>query len=241
MLGIWFVSKLSEQNGSISKPASSQTRPTLSASTSRGHNYDSSGETRSNAGAFSPYGTHPANPNSLTIPRAIPVKPTDSPTVLRAIPVEPTAPPGSPSTTPLVATYRVVNAMRRTAFLICARHRAPHPEWLSKFVLGQGELGLARVGVTGRRFGGKSRWGLTPVGLTRFISKRKARHLETSNARRHGDGLSIRDSCLRQPKHQARLHHNLRSVSSNGMMRSTARFDLRMRISPERKHARQVA
>ena len=109
MLGIWFVNKLFEQNGSISKPASSQTRLMPSASTLPGHNYNSSGETRSNAGASSPYGTHPANPNSMTVPRAIPVKPTDSPTVLRAIPVEPTAPPGSPSTTPLVATYRVVN------------------------------------------------------------------------------------------------------------------------------------
>jgi hypothetical protein len=92
MLGIWFVSKLSEQNGSISKPASSQTRPTPSASVLPGH-----------------YGVPPANPNSPTVPRAIPVKPSDSPTVLRAIPVEPTAPPASASTTPLIALYRVVN------------------------------------------------------------------------------------------------------------------------------------
>ena len=35
--------------------------------------------------------------------------------------------------------------------------------------------------------------------------------------------------------------HRLRCVSSNGMMRSTAPVDLRMRISPERKHARPFA
>jgi hypothetical protein len=35
--------------------------------------------------------------------------------------------------------------------------------------------------------------------------------------------------------------HSLRFVSSNGMMRVTAPVESTMRISPERKHARQVA
>jgi Protein of unknown function (DUF4236)/Bacterial SH3 domain len=106
MLGIWLISKFSEQNASMAKPGP---QATPLASTSPEHDYNSSGETQSNATASSPYGTHPANPNLPTVPRAIPVKPTESPTVLRAIPLEPTAPPGSPSTTPVVASYRVVN------------------------------------------------------------------------------------------------------------------------------------
>ena len=45
---------------------------------------------------------------------------------------------------------------------------------------------------------------------------------------------------LFDPKYESR-HHSFRFMSSNGMTRSTLPLESRIRISPERKHARPVA
>jgi hypothetical protein len=91
LLGIWIIGKLQYANKSNVKPAT-------------------------------PYNTYSPSPNysPTFFPRAIPRNtypyntysptPNYSPTVFpRAIPIEPNAPPPSLSTTPLEATYRVVN------------------------------------------------------------------------------------------------------------------------------------
>ena len=134
MLAIWLLGKVFEQNaprspttnpssagGATSGPTYSRTvrkalpvestppfSNALSADTAtikewvdrsakRAEEWGKQPDLRENAAPASPHGTSSAGP-------------TYSPTVRKALPVEPTAAPsGSPSTTPLVATYRVVN------------------------------------------------------------------------------------------------------------------------------------
>jgi hypothetical protein len=154
LLLVWLLSKVFEQHTPTSNnvnlgvsPSPSISFSSTSNSTVPPRSEHSPAEMSSNAVASSPYGTYSANPNQSprVVRRALPAEPTASARELAApmqSPVPPAsasgtqpsqisaydaAPLGSPSTLPLVRTFRVVNVAARDFLYLRAGPGATYP------------------------------------------------------------------------------------------------------------------
>jgi hypothetical protein len=117
MLAIWLFNKVLDQSaprspaGTASSAETATIKQWVEQAAKRADEWSKQPRSTANEAPPSRDDTASASPDhSPAVLPALPVEPTYSPTIRRALPVEPTAAPSrSPSETPLITTYRVVN------------------------------------------------------------------------------------------------------------------------------------